>query len=77
MALSEAVLAEARANPWPFAKGHGHLHVQWKNGLDGNKQCLDAAILSESFGKRGLAWVIAGLVPTNPARVSTGQNGLP
>ena len=32
---------------------------------------------SESFGKRGLAWVIAGLVPTNPARVSTGQNGLP
>ena len=26
MALSEAVLAEARANPWPFAKGHGHLH---------------------------------------------------
>ena len=32
---------------------------------------------SESFGKRGLAWVIAVLVPTNPARVSTGQNGLP
>ena len=31
----------------------------------------------ESLGKRGLAWVIAGLVPTNPARVSTGQNGLP
>ena len=49
MALSEAVLAEARANPWPFAKGHGHLHVQWKNGLDGNKQCLDAAILRGEF----------------------------
>jgi len=49
MALSEAVLAEARANPWPFAKGHGHLHVQWKNGLDGNKQCLNAAILRGEF----------------------------
>ena len=37
----------------------------------------NSARISESFGKRGLAWVIAGLVPTNPARVSTGQNGLP
>ena len=44
MPIPAAVLREARASPWPFPKGRGHLHVKWRNGVERNKRVLSEVI---------------------------------